>query len=229
MPPEGERVRAIKYVGRLSPMSAPPLPDCNGVVHWPPVVEDVKARLPRPKSMRSRKLMRSGSASASRGGMSMEIKRAFTTSTTPHSRDMRWQKHRPAGGELRCNELHLSSVVSVVYMTGNKPADTPYRVRIALARSVRTGTAQPLCDHICIVDVSRVGKYMGQCSQEEMDAIDNAPPDDDGPKRREVQGAGRKAAPQPCKAPQPAPYTVPGKAIALVIAETEKGHLQDAL
>lgn len=63
---------------------------------------------------------------------------------------------------------------------------------------------------------------MGQCSQEEMDAIDNALLMTMGLGDGKYKGPEEKAAPQPCKAPQPAPYTVPGKPIALVIAETER-------
>lgn len=41
--PEGERVRAIKYVADFT-YERPTLPDQTGTVHWLPVVEDVKSR-----------------------------------------------------------------------------------------------------------------------------------------------------------------------------------------
>lgn len=105
----------------------------------------------------------------------MEIKRGgvyYIDNPTFTGHEM--AKDRPAV-VVSCDAMNCtSSVVSVVYMTGSKPADTPYRVRISAARSVRHGDSTALCDHIYTVDISRVGKYMGQCSQEEMDAIDNA-------------------------------------------------------
>lgn len=155
--------------------------------------------------------------------MSMEIKRGgvyYIDNPTFTGHEM--AKDRPAV-VVSCDAMNCtSSVVSVVYMTGSKPADTPYRVRISAARSVRHGDSTALCDHIYTVDISRVGKYMGQCSQEEMDAIDNALLMTMALCDGKYKGPEEKAAPQPCKAPQPAPYTVPGKPIALVIAETER-------
>lgn len=41
--PEGERVRAIRYVADFAYERATE-PDCTGTVHWLPVVEDVKSR-----------------------------------------------------------------------------------------------------------------------------------------------------------------------------------------
>lgn len=41
--PEGERVRAIKYMADFAYERATK-PDCTGTVHWVPVVEDVKSR-----------------------------------------------------------------------------------------------------------------------------------------------------------------------------------------
>ena len=54
LPPEGERVRAIKYVADFS-YERPTLPDCNGVVHWLPVVEDVESKATKTQKLRSRK------------------------------------------------------------------------------------------------------------------------------------------------------------------------------
>lgn len=142
----------------------------------------------------------------------MEIKRGgvyYIDNPTFTGHEM--AKDRPAV-VVSCDAMNCtSSVVSVVYMTGSKPADTPYRVRISAARSVRHGDSTALCDHIYTVDISRVGKYMGQCGQEEMDAIDNALLMTMGLGDGKYKGPEEKAAPQPCKAPQPAPYTVPGK------------------
>ena len=56
--PEGERVRAIKYVADFS-YERPALPDCNGVVHWLPVVEDVKSKATKTQKYEiKKKLMR---------------------------------------------------------------------------------------------------------------------------------------------------------------------------
>lgn len=41
--PEGERVRAIRYVADFA-YERPTLPDKNGTIYWLPVVEDVKSR-----------------------------------------------------------------------------------------------------------------------------------------------------------------------------------------
>lgn len=41
--PDGERVRAIRYVADFA-YERPTLPDKNGTVYWLPVVEDVKSR-----------------------------------------------------------------------------------------------------------------------------------------------------------------------------------------
>ena len=56
--PEGERVRAIKYVADFS-YERPTLPDCNGVVRWLPVVEDVKSKATKTQKYEiKKKLMR---------------------------------------------------------------------------------------------------------------------------------------------------------------------------
>ena len=41
--PEGDRLRAIRYVADFS-YERKTAPDCNGAVHWLPVVEDVKSK-----------------------------------------------------------------------------------------------------------------------------------------------------------------------------------------
>lgn len=70
----------------------------------------------------------------------MEIKRGgvyYIDNPTFTGHEM--AKDRPAV-VVSCDAMNCtSSVVSVVYMTGSKPADTPYRVRISAARSVRHG------------------------------------------------------------------------------------------
>lgn len=44
--PEGERVRAIRYVADFA-YERPTKPDCTGKVYWIPVVEDVKSKATR--------------------------------------------------------------------------------------------------------------------------------------------------------------------------------------
>lgn len=127
-------------------------------------------------------------------------------------------KDRPAI-IVSCDALNDNSpVVQVVYCSASPKKELPEHITIRSTEQISTA----LCDHIYTVDISRVGKYMGQCSQEEMDAIDNALLMTMGLGDGKYKGPEGKAAPQPCKAPQPAPYTVPGKPIALVIAETER-------
>lgn len=82
-------------------------------------------------------------------------------------------KDRP-GVIISCDPMNYTSpVVSVVFLTGSRPADAPYHVKVSAAASVRHGTSTALCEHIYTVDKSRVGKCMGRCSEEEMDAIDD--------------------------------------------------------
>lgn len=82
-------------------------------------------------------------------------------------------KDRP-GVIISCDPMNYTSpVVSVVFLTGSRPADAPYHVKVSAAASVRHGTSTALCEHIYTVDKSRVGKCMGRCSEEEMAAIDD--------------------------------------------------------
>lgn len=82
-------------------------------------------------------------------------------------------KDRP-GVIISCDPMNYTSpVVSVVFLTGSRPADVPYHVKVSAAASVRHGTSTALCEHIYTVDKSRVGKCMGRCSEEEMAAIDD--------------------------------------------------------
>lgn len=160
----------------------------------------------------------------------MEIKRGgvyYIDNPTFTGHEM--AKDRPAV-VVSCDAMNCtSSVVSVVYMTGSKPADTPYRVRISAARSVRHGDSTALCDHIYTVDISRVGKYMGQCSQEEMDAIDNALLMTMGLGDGEVQGAGRKGRSAALQGPTACTIYRAGQADCPGHRRDRAGHLQDAL
>ena len=119
-----------------------------------------------------------------------------------------------------------SSVVSVVYMTGSKPADTPYRVRISAARSVRHGDSTALCDHITPWTLAAWGNTWDSAAREEMDAIDNALLTM-GLGDREYKGPEEKAAPQPCRPRSLRHIPCRNKPIALVIHNGE-GHLQGA-
>ena len=103
----------------------------------------------------------------------MEIKRGgvyYIDNPTFTGHEM--AKDRPAV-VVSCDAMNCtSSVVSVVYMTGSKPADTPYRVQISAARSVRHGDSTALCENVYTVDKSRVGRYVGRCTKREMEQVD---------------------------------------------------------
>ena len=131
-------------------------------------------------------------------------------------------KDRPAV-VISCDAMnYTSTVVCVVYLTGSRPADTPYHVEVQSTRSVRHGSSVALCEHIYTVDKSRVGKRLARCTEAEMEAIENGILLSLALGDGKYKGPGGKAAPQPCKAPQNEPETISGKPIALVIAETER-------
>lgn len=82
-------------------------------------------------------------------------------------------KDRPAV-IVSCDALNFTgAVVSVVYLTGQQKTDAPYHVLVKSTASVRHGSSTALCENIYTVDKSRVGKRMGSCTPEELEAIDN--------------------------------------------------------
>lgn len=108
-------------------------------------------------------------------------------------------KDRP-GVIISCDPMNYTSpVVSVVFLTGSRPADAPYHVKVSAAASVRHGSSTALCEHIYTVDKSRVGKCMGRCSEEEMAAID------DGILMSLALGDGKYKGPKSQKAQAAAP------------------------
>ena len=108
-------------------------------------------------------------------------------------------KDRP-GVIISCDPMNYTSpVVSVVFLTGSRPAYAPYHVKVSAAASVRHGTSTALCEHIYTVDKSRVGKCMGRCSEEEMAAID------DGILMSLALGDGKYKGPKSQKAQAAAP------------------------
>lgn len=81
-------------------------------------------------------------------------------------------KNRPAVVVSNDAMNYTGQVVSVVYMSGSQQADRPYHVEVKSTVDARHSTSTVLCEHIYTVDKSRLGKYMGHCSREEMEAID---------------------------------------------------------
>lgn len=67
-----------------------------------------------------------------------------------------------------CNEY--SSVLEVVFLTTQPKSDMPTHVSIRSSQKPSTA----LCEQINTVDISRIGDYVGSCTQQEMDAIDTA-------------------------------------------------------
>lgn len=81
-------------------------------------------------------------------------------------------KNRPAVVISNDAMNYTGQVVSVVYLTGSEQADRPYHVKVKSSADARHGSSTALCEHIYTVDKSRLGKYMGHCSQEELETID---------------------------------------------------------
>lgn len=91
----------------------------------------------------------------------------------PYATGHEMMKDRPAV-VVSNNAMNFTSpVVSVVYLTGSKPAGGPFHVEVWGAASARHGSSTALCEHIYTVDKDRLGKIMGACSAEEMAAIDD--------------------------------------------------------
>ena len=130
----------------------------------------------------------------------MEIKRGnIHYIDIPNAIGHEMMKDRP-GVIISCDPMNYTSpVVSVVFLTGSRPADAPYYVNVGAAASVRHGSSTALCEHIYTVDKSRVGKCMGRCSEEEMDAID------DGILMSLALGDGKYKGPKSQKAQAAAP------------------------
>lgn len=104
----------------------------------------------------------------------MDIKRGdIVYVDIPYATGHEMLKNRPAVVVSNNAMNYAGQVVSVVYMTGSSQADRPYHVEVKGTVNARHSTSTVLCEHIYTVDKSRLGKYMGHCSQEEMEAIDN--------------------------------------------------------
>lgn len=91
----------------------------------------------------------------------------------PYATGHEMMKDRPAVVVSNNAQNYAGEVVSVIYLTGSQKADRPYHVEVKGAMSVRHGPSTALCENIYTVDKSRLGKIMGRCSEDEMDAIDN--------------------------------------------------------
>ena len=103
----------------------------------------------------------------------MDIKRGdIVYVEIPYATGHEMMKDRPAVVVSNDAMNYTAPVVSVVYLTGSKQADRPFHVEVWGAASARHGSSTALCEHIYTVDKSRLGKLMGTCSEEEMDAID---------------------------------------------------------
>lgn len=103
----------------------------------------------------------------------MDIKRGdIVYVEIPYATGHEMMKDRPAVVVSNDAMNYTAPVVSVVYLTGSKQADRPFHVEVWGAASARHGSSTALCEHIYTVDKSRLGKLMGTCSEEEMDAIE---------------------------------------------------------
>lgn len=102
----------------------------------------------------------------------MDVKRGdIVYVEIPYATGHEMMKDRPAVVVSNDALNYTGEVVSVVYLTGSKPADRPFHVEVRGAMSVRHGPSVALCDHIYTVDKSRLGKVLGYCSAEEMREI----------------------------------------------------------
>ena len=104
----------------------------------------------------------------------MDIKRGdIVYVEIPYATGHEMMKDRP-GVVVSNNAMNYTGqVVSLVFLTGSQQVERPYHVTVESARSARHGASTALCEHIYTVDKSRLGKIMGRCTKEEMDAIDN--------------------------------------------------------
>lgn len=104
----------------------------------------------------------------------MDVKRGdIVYVEIPYATGHEMMKDRPAVVVSNNAQNYAGEVVSVIYLTGSQKADRPYHVEVKGAMSVRHGPSTALCENIYTVDKSRLGKIMGRCSEDEMDAIDN--------------------------------------------------------
>ena len=130
----------------------------------------------------------------------MDIKRGdIVYVEIPYATGHEMMKDRPAVVVSNDAMNYTAPVVSVVYLTGSKQADRPFHVEVWGAASARHGSSTALCEHIYTVDKSRLGKLMGTCSEEEMDAIDK------GILLSLALGDGKYRAGQGIQVPPPAP------------------------
>lgn len=130
----------------------------------------------------------------------MDIKRGdIVYVEIPYATGHEMMKDRPAVVVSNDAMNYTAPVVSVVYLTGSKQADRPFHVEVWGAASARHGSSTALCEHIYTVDKSRLGKLMGTCSEEEMDAIDK------GILLSLALGGGKYRAGQGIQVPPPAP------------------------
>ena len=130
----------------------------------------------------------------------MDIKRGdIVYVEIPYATVHEMMKDRPAVVVSNDAMNYTAPVVSVVYLTGSKQADRPFHVEVWGAASARHGSSTALCEHIYTVDKSRLGKLMGTCSEEEMDAIDK------GILLSLALGDGKYRAGQGIQVPPPAP------------------------
>lgn len=130
----------------------------------------------------------------------MDIKRGdIVYVSIPYATGHEMMKDRPAVVVSNNAMNFTGQVVSVIYLTGSKPADRPYHVLVQSTRTVRHGSSTALCEHIYTVDKERLGKVMGTCSAEEMAAID------DGILMSLSLGDGKYSANRANRVPPPAP------------------------
>lgn len=129
----------------------------------------------------------------------MDIKRGdIVYVEIPYATGHEMMKDRP-GVVVSNNAMNYTGqVVSLVFLTGSQQVERPYHVMVESAQSVRHGASTALCEHIYTVDKSRLGKIMGRCTKEEMDAIDNGMLMSLDLGDGKYKGPGSQVVPPPC-------------------------------
>ena len=87
----------------------------------------------------------------------------------PYSTGHEMQKDRPGIIVSRDSQAPSSTVTVVLCSTSANP-DRQYHVTVRSMRKLSVA----MCEHVCAVDCSRLGTYLGEASPQEMQAIDIA-------------------------------------------------------
>lgn len=128
------------------------------------------------------------------------------------------QRSGRPGIVVSCNENNDNSrTVEIVYTTTKQKTELPTHVIVSSTPYVSTA----LCEQITTVDKERLGNYIGACSEEEMEQIDEAIMISLGLHRDEISSGGGYSEPEPIVAPDAASAPVQSEEFAALRAERD--------